>query len=122
MLTNRMGRVVDRTRILAGTLRKAQDEERQHVDSQLVIMWRRAGLLRRAVTLCGLSMTTACCLVLFILLDALLAQTFPILLVALFGLAVLLLGAALITFLRDIYVALDALNIEVAQVRAESAP
>ena len=120
MLTNRMGRVVDRTRLLAGALRKAKDEEQQHIDSQLTIMWRRAGLLRRAVTFCGLSMTVACCLVLLILVDALLAQTFPILMVSLFCLAVSLLGAALVTFLRDIYVALDALNIEVGLARSES--
>ena len=120
MLTNRMGRVVDRTRILAGNLRKADGPgERSHVDEQLGIMWRRAGLLRRAVTFCGLSMTVACLLVLVILVDAVLGQTLPVVMISLFCLAVSLLGAALYTFLRDIYVALDALNLEVLRARSE---
>ncbi len=118
MLTNRMGRVVDRTRHLAGELRVSTGDEREHVDGQLTILWWRAGLLRRAVTFCGLSMSVACALVLLILIDALLSQTFPILLVSLFSISVGLLGAALVTFLRDIYVSLNALELEVSRARA----
>jgi hypothetical protein len=122
MLTNRMGRVVDRTRTLAGKLREAEANESQHVDSQLTILWRRAKLLRSAVTLCGLSMSVACSLVLLILVDALLEKTYPLLMVSLFSLAVVLLGAALVTFLRDIFVALDALHLEVVRARSERQP
>jgi hypothetical protein len=122
MLTNRMGRVVDRTRALAGKLREAEADEQRHVDSQLTILWHRAKLLRLAVTLCGLSMSVACLLVLLILVDALLAQTFPVLMVGLFSLAVALLGASLVTFLRDIFVALDALHLEVVRARSARQP
>ncbi|MFI5335208.1 MAG: DUF2721 domain-containing protein [Opitutales bacterium] len=121
-ITNRMGRIVDRTRLLAGQMRQAEGDERQHIDSQLVIMWRRAKLLRTAVTFCGLSMSVACCLVLLILVNALVQQAHPILMVGVFSLAVVLLGAALVTFLRDIYVSLNALGLEVERVRAVRKP
>src|SRR4051812_35147284 len=54
-LTNRLGRIVDRTRSLAGQMRKADSDERDHIDSQLAILWRRAGLVRVGVTFAGLS-------------------------------------------------------------------
>src|ERR1043165_2754897 len=62
-LTNRMGRIVDRTRTLAGQVHASRGDPRRHLDGQLVIMGQRAKLIRRAVTFNGLSMLTACFLV-----------------------------------------------------------
>ena len=53
-LTNRMARIVDRTRVVAEAMPAATPEDRRHLESQLDIMWRRALLLRRAVTSNGL--------------------------------------------------------------------
>ena len=50
-MTNRMGRVVDRTRILAGQARAANDGERRHIEDQLKIMYRRSKIVRLSVTL-----------------------------------------------------------------------
>src|SRR3954462_12550615 len=69
-LTNRMGRVVDRTRSLAGQLRQAAAADREHVDGQLAILWSRAKLIRRAVTFAALSMLLSCALVMAIFIDA----------------------------------------------------
>src|SRR5512140_3218613 len=69
-LTNRMGRIVDRTRILAGQLGAADAAQRTRYDSQLEIMWRRARLVRLAVTLAGASMLMSCVLVIVIFIDA----------------------------------------------------
>ena len=52
-LTNRMARIVDRTRSLAGQVQSAAGEERPHLVTQLEILWHRAGLIRLAVTLAG---------------------------------------------------------------------
>src|SRR5215213_6062806 len=69
-LTNRLGRVVDRTRALAGQMRQGATTERAHFESQLSILWRRAKLIRLAVTFAGLSMFFSCVLVLAIFVDA----------------------------------------------------
>ena len=117
-LTNRMGRVVDRTRALAGQLRDAPGRDRGHVDGQLAIMWRRAKLLRRSVTLAGLSMLLSCVLVLAIFGAAWLRRDFGVELVVIFVASVASLIASLVAFLRDIWVSLQALQLEVERVRA----
>jgi hypothetical protein len=116
-LTNRMGRIVDRTRILAGQLSGAEPERRRHYDSQLEIMWQRAKLVRMAVTLAGSSMLMSCVLVVVIFLDATLHREFGFELVGVFIASVLLLIAALVAFLRDIHVSLHALRLEVERAR-----
>src|SRR5690349_14365932 len=62
-LTNRMARIVDRTRKVAEAIPTASADDRRHLESQLDIMWRRALLIRRAVTSNGLSMLVSCLLV-----------------------------------------------------------
>ena len=116
-ITGRMGRIVDRTRILAGQVVVATGEDRRHLDEQLKIMWRRAQLIRRAVTFLGFSMLVACLLVVTIFGGALLGRDFGVVLLALFAGSVLLLIAALVAFLKDIYVSLHALRLEVDRAR-----
>ena len=112
-LTNRMGRIVDRTRALAGLARGAAGDERVHLESQLQIMWRRAQLIRLTVTLAGMSMLLSCVLVMLIFMDASLHREFGVELVVTFLASVLCLIAALVNFLRDIWVSLHALHLEV---------
>ncbi len=112
-LTNRMGRIVDRTRALAEKVRGAGEADRAHFVSQLEIMWRRAKLVRQAVTFAGTSMLLACLLVVVIFVDASLHRAFGIELVVTFLASILCLIAALVNFLRDIWVSLHALRLEV---------
>lgn len=116
-LTNRLGRIVDRTRALAGQMHGAAGEDRAHLESQLAIMWRRARLQRLAVTLAGLSMLISCLLVLVIFVDALLGRRFGLELVVIFVASVLCLVSALAAFVRDIWVSLQALQLEVDRAR-----
>jgi hypothetical protein len=124
-LTGRMGRIVDRTRSLAGQVRQlaaAGDDatagsERQHLESQLEIMWRRSRLIRRAVTFAGLSMLVACGLVLLTFATAMLKQDLSLFMIIFFTSSILLLIAALTAFLRDIHVSLHALHLEVIRAR-----
>jgi hypothetical protein len=116
-LTNRLGRVVDRTRALASQMRLAESNERPNLESQLAILWRRAKLIRMAVTLAGLSMFFACVLVLAIFVDAIVRRDFGIELVVIFIASVLSLISALVAFLKDIWLSLHALALEVAKVR-----
>jgi hypothetical protein len=112
-LTNRMGRVVDRTRSLAGGLRQASATERPHRERQLQILWRRAKLVRIAVTFAGLSMLLSCLLVMGIFIDVSVDPDYSRQLVVVFVGSVVCLIAALIAFLRDIWMSLWALQLEV---------
>jgi hypothetical protein len=94
-MTNRLGRVVDRTRILAGQVRTADMAERSHLRTQLRIMYRRARLVRLAVTLAATSMFISGLLVVVIFLSALLGKEFSDVIVGLFVTAVLFLLASL---------------------------
>lgn len=121
-LTNRMGRIVDRTRSLAGQLRQvATAEDRAHLEKQLGILWRRAKLVRIAVTFAGLSMLLSCLLVMGIFVDMAGAKHFGLELVVVFVGSVMCLIAALVAFLRDIWVSLRALALEVDAARAHAA-
>ena len=124
-LTNRMGRIVDRTRNLAEKVRGATHstssgqagEERAHYEGQLEILWRRARMIRQAVTFAGLSMLLACTLVVVIFVDASVHREFGVELVVTFLASVLCLITALVNFLRDIWVSLHALRLEVERAR-----
>ena len=116
-LTNRMARIVDRTRSLAGQVRGAATEDRGHFESQLAILWHRAKLLRMAVTFAGLSMLIACGLIIVIFAAAVLERDLAVVAMIFFMGSILLLIAALVAFLRDIYVSLHALHLEVTRAR-----
>jgi len=116
-LTNRMGRIVDRTRILAGQVGQARDADRRHFENQLEIMWQRAQLIRQAVNFNGLSMLVGCLLVVAIFGGAMLGRDFGLVLLVLFAGSIFLLIASLAAFLRDIHVSLHALQLEVERVR-----
>ena len=113
-MTNRLGRIVDRTRVLAGQARAAAPgDERVHIESQLRILFRRAGLVRMAVSLAAMSIFVSGLLVVAIFLSALLRIEAGFALLGLFVAAVALLLGALVYFLRDINKALHALGLEV---------
>lgn len=112
-MTNRLGRIVDRTRILAGQARTSAGEERAHIESQLRIMFGRARLVRIAVSLATLSMFVSGLLVVAIFLSAVTGVKAGAVLLGLFVAAIGLLLGALVYFLRDINVTLRALGLEV---------
>lgn len=116
-LTNRMARVVDRTRSLAGQARQAAGEERQHLGNQLDIMWRRARLIRLAVTFAACSMLTSCVLILGLFTSAFFERQPGLGLAALFVTSVLFLAGSLIAFLRDIFASLHAVQLEVERTQ-----
>ncbi len=119
-LTNRMGRVVDRTRALAGQLQQCPPAgavaDRSHLEEQLEILWRRAKLVRLAVTFAGISMLFSCLLVMAIFVDAT-RQEFGFGLVVIFVASILFLFTSLVAFLRDIWMSLWALRLEVDKAR-----
>lgn len=121
-MTNRMGRVVDRTRTLAGAARGATGEERRHLDQQLRVLFRRAGWVRLAVTFNAASLLCAGLLIVVLFLGAIAHLPLASVVVGLFFLSVAFLVASLAAFLRDIFMSLTALSLEVNRALAPSAP
>lgn len=119
-LTNRMARIVDRTRVLAEAIPFATPADRIHLESQLDIMWRRALLLRRAVTSNGLSMLVSCLLVVAIFASAMLGWRLQVLMLVLFAASIVFLITSLVDFLRDIFVSLHALNLQVERAKGKA--
>ncbi len=112
-MTNRMARIVDRTRTLAGQVRAATPEDRPHAEQQLRILYRRARFIRVAVTLNTLSIFCAGLLVVFIFVGAIWRLEMAAGIVGLFFASVSFLISALVAFLRDIFMSLAALRLEV---------
>ncbi len=118
-MTNRMGRIIDRTRLYAAQLKSAKEPERAAVERQLEITWRRAKIVRFALTAATASMLMSAGLVIAIFVGAMMHREFSEAMLAFFGMAIVLLVAALAAFLRDIFVSLAALHLEVRQARGE---
>lgn len=116
-MTNRMGRIIDRTRVYASQLRQAEPEARRQLEMQLELTWRRAKIVRWALTFATSSMLSSAGLVTAIFAGAVLGVELSGLMLILFVGAIVLLVASLVMFLRDIFVSLSALRLEVQQAR-----
>jgi len=108
---------MDRTRAYADQIRRANPSERQHLERMLESTWRRAKLLRLALTFATASMLMSAALVIVIFLGVVAERNFANLMLTLFVTSILLLIAALAAFLRDVFVSLSALRLEVEQAR-----
>lgn len=101
-MTNRLGRVIDRARILSHDMRTAPDAEKFNTRSQLKILARRAKIVRVAIALAALSVLLAALLVISLFVVALLQLEGASLLAALFVLCLIALIASLGYFISDI--------------------
>ena len=111
-MTNRFGRVIDRSRELGEMINHAAPQISEHLKPQLEILFRRARLLRLAITLATLSVLLAAVLVMALFLGSFL-NVEVVLAVALLFLACLIsLIASLVFFLQDINLSLVALKLE----------
>jgi hypothetical protein len=111
-MTNRLGRVIDRSRLLIRELRAGPEGERARILGELRILSRRATIVRAAIGLASLSVLLAALLVISLFLGALLRLGIAAAIVALFVLCMLSLIASLVAFLYDINLSLKALWLE----------
>jgi len=116
-MTNRMGRLIDRTRIYAAKLREAAPAEQRDLEIQLELTWRRAKIVRMSLTFATSSMLMSAGLIIAIFAGTMLGVDLNAAILMLFLGAILLLIAALVAFLRDIFLSLEALHLEVQQAR-----
>ncbi len=115
-MTNRFGRVIDRSRQVVEALRHAPEQEKKHFSSQLDILSRRARLLRLAIIFAVLSVLVVAILVITLFLAALLHVEVVLLGVILFILCLVSLIISLLVFLLDINLSLAALKLELAPI------
>lgn len=118
-MTNRLGRVVDRARLLVQQLPDSPAELRPRRLAQLPILWQRARQIRLAIAFASTSALLAAVLVVVLFVSALLRVEDAWLISALFILCMGTLIASLLVFLRDINRSLNALKVELDEGHRE---
>ena len=114
-LTTRLGRIVDRTRQLAAERRTASPEDRAGLDAQLTILGHRARLIRLAVALSASSVAAIGVLITVLFLGLLLHWSLGGAAVILFVASLLSLVGAMLVFVRELFLALTALDLTLKQ-------
>jgi len=112
-MTNRLGRVIDRGRILARELAELPPEGQARVEAQLHILVRRAEYLRRAITAASISVLLAALLIITLFFTALFKLEDAWLIGVLFTGSLLALIVSLIAFLRDLNESLLAFKLDI---------
>jgi hypothetical protein len=116
-ITNRYGRVIDRSRVLGDEVRKS-GQTCGHVWEQVGILLKRARLLRASI-ICGVTaVLCAAVLIIGLFLGSVLDIAPSVFIVILFSACMLSLIASLVFFLRDINLSLAALDLDVANVKS----
>jgi hypothetical protein len=108
-MTNRFGRVIDRSRLLAAGHESASEAKRASILAQLRILARRARVLRTAIALASVSALLAAFLVITLFFTTWIRFDASILIAGQFTLCLLSLIVALLLFIRDINMSLKAL-------------
>ncbi len=111
-MTNRLGRAIDRARILVGNLPNTTEARRVKIVAQLQILWRRARLIRLAIALASVSALAAAILIIVLFLTALWQIETSWIIVILFIVCMLCLIGSLALFIHDINQSLAALKLE----------
>jgi len=114
-MTNRFGRVADRSRQLVDELRNAPEQDRRRLEPQLEILAERARLLRAAISFATLSVLMAAILVIALFFTAFLHVEVVFFSASLFIACLVLLIISLLAFLRDINQSLAALKLELGR-------
>ncbi len=111
-MTNRLGRVIDRTRQLTEAHRAGAESDRARLKGQLEILWRRARLVRASIVWAASGALLAALLVIFLFASTLLQLQWAVVIVILFGSCMAAIIVALIYFIRDINLSLHALQMD----------
>ncbi len=114
-MTNRLGRIVDRSRALAHQARTATGQERETALAQLRILHDRAELVRWAIALAAFCVLFVALLVISLFVTALFGVEVAWLIAGFFIVSMVCLVASLVMFIRDINKSLRATALEVGE-------
>lgn len=108
VLTNRLGRSVDRRRVLERFLEEgAAGSDAAHAETELVLVGRRVVMIYKAIVLAVFCALFICILIALAFVDAFLASNLARGLGVLFVLAMIALIGSLVMFLREIFLAVS---------------
>jgi len=111
-MTNRLGRTIDRSRILTAEISTAAAGRQAKMSAQLLILWRRARLIRMGIMLASMSALLAAILIIVIFFTALWQMEAGWLIGSLFILCMVCVIGSLIYLIKDINQSLAALRLE----------
>lgn len=111
-MTNRLGRAIDRSRILKRELKEASEADRPRLQSQINILYRRAKIIRFSILSAVLSALLAALLVVTVFVCALMGWGLAWFAALTFVACLVSLSVSLIAFLGDIDLSLKALKLE----------
>ena len=117
-MTNRLGRIIDRARLLAVEYPQLSPSERERKAAQLAILWRRARLIRLAIILVAASSLFAAILIVILFLTALFRLEAAVAIGVCFILCMLALIGGLLVFIHDLNQSLTALKLEIEDTRS----
>lgn len=104
VLTNRLGRIIDRSRFLHGSSLPA-DETNQAIQVELKSLKQRARLIHWAIGLCTTCLLLICSVVAVLFIGSFFALNMEVVIALLFVVAMLCLIMALLNFICEIYLA-----------------
>ena len=112
-VTNRLGRAIDRARLVVRELELGVEESRGNDREQLRILVSRAGFLRFSVSLLVASIFLSCVMILFLFFRSFGGLRLEIAVIWTFFLNLLMLIGSMSFLLADVFLSLKALRIEV---------
>ncbi|MGZ8194268.1 MAG: DUF2721 domain-containing protein [Methylosarcina sp.] len=110
VLTNRMGRIIDRTRLLENRLADNECTAPAEIRCELVLLSRRVRVVNWAISLCTFCALLICTVIVSLFVGTLVGLDFHTFIASLFIIAMIALILALLFFLREIYLAIASLK------------
>jgi hypothetical protein len=111
-MTNRLGRTIDRSRILSAQISEAKAPARKLIKKQLNILWKRARLIRMGIIFVSMSALNAAVLVIVLFFTTLYSLDVAWLIILIFSVCMACLILSLIFLIQDINLSLSALKLE----------
>ncbi len=111
-MTNRLGRVIDRSRSLLDNLESYPESYILRINQEVAILWKRARYIRTSILLACMTCIGASWLIIMLFLSALVNLDLPLLLSGIFIFSMLCLSFSLLFFFIDVNMTLSAFKIE----------
>ena len=111
VLSSRLGRTIDRGRVLEALLAGADAERTQRTHEELAVLMRRAKIIYRAIALGVITALLICSVIASLFISAFTRVDVTLVVAALFIAAMAALITALLLFLREVFLATRVLRI-----------
>ena len=111
VLTNRLARIIDRSRVLEDRFPQANEQAQQHFETELRTLYQRSHLIHRSITLSTSSALLVCIVIATLFLGDALDLKLAKLIAALFVVAMLTLIGSFVYFLREIFIATASVTV-----------